>query len=68
MFEHWDGSLQRRDKTAEEGEGDAPGRDAGELDDGEGNRLGESIENGFGRCVCKCGAHVPHKAENLDFL
>lgn len=65
VFEDWDGLLEGRDKAGEEGEDDAPRGDAGELDDGEGDGLGEGVEDCFGGRVCEGGAHVPDKAEDL---
>ena len=66
MFENRNGSLEWREEATDEGKGDTPGGDAGELDDGKGNWLGKGVEDGFGRCVGKCGAHVPYKAEDLE--
>lgn len=54
VFENWNSFLEGRKQSAKEGEGDAPGGDAGELDDGEGDWLGEGIEDRLRGCICEC--------------
>ena len=62
------GGSDGRKEVGKVGEEEAPGGNKRELDEGKRNRLGENVEDGFGRSVGKGRAHVPNDAKDLMYV